>query len=372
MKKLITLFQFLCVSFVFVAAYAQPVCEPALLTRVERLGAGNLIAWAMPLTGEEVTISQSGNYTQWPLGDGRFSFGAYHRFTLEDLSAIDGAVLTQMVFAPTYSFSQTEPSHSYTLQVYKGGVWGVFGERNPGTLVSSQELNNDNLLFFEENTITLETPVEIDGTQELWIGFYCRAFDTIQSKLKYPMGRDDGPRKEGFGNIGRLDNQWYTFYEFSYLNDFNPYIKGIVQTAEGESVNIYFNGDKIESNIEGITYFHENPTGEEHCYQVEVNCLDGGISLKSNEICIPGVGINENREDARFILYPNPASETVNIQSNTIINSIQIINIMGQEVFSSYVNGKKLDINTSNFNVGLYFVKIQTATGFQNAKLIIE
>jgi len=271
MKKLITLFQFLCVSFVFFTSYAQSACEPAILNQVVQQGTGNHITWTMPLTGEKVTISQCGDY-KYPFGDAKFSFGAYHRFTPENLSVIDGAVLTQVVFVPTYNiYTQTGSEHSYILQVYQGGVWGEFGERNPGTLVSSHELNNDNLLFFEENTIILETPVEINGIQELWIGFYCRAFDSIQSKQKAPMGCDDGPRKDGYGNIGWLDNQWYTFYEFSYLNDFNPYIKGIVQTTDGATVNIYHNNQQIASDIEGTTYFHPNPEGEEHCYEIEVN-----------------------------------------------------------------------------------------------------
>jgi len=374
MKNLFTLFQILVIFLVAFASNAQTDCNPATVTNVIHEDSGNRITWNMPTGGEEVTISQqSGN-----LYDGCGApedYGVFHRFTPEELATINGGKLTQIVFIPTYLKEfQTEPGHTYTVQIYKGGKWGTVEERNPGTIISFQELSNDNLLFHNENTITLGTPITIDASQELWIGYFCTNIEAIQSQYKGPAGVDAGPCKEGVGNVMLWKNQWLTLYEVggsSWKNN-NWCIKGIVQTVEGESVNIYFNGNKIKSNIEGNTYFHENPTGEEHCYKIEVNCSEGVVSHFSNEICIPGVGVSENGEAAKFTVYPNPASEIVNIQSNTIINSIQIINIMGQEVFSSYVNGEKLEINTSNFNAGLYFVKIHTVSGIQNAKLIIE
>jgi len=30
-----------------------------------------------------------------------------------------------------------------TIQIYQGGFWGTEGERNPGTLTASQELDNN-------------------------------------------------------------------------------------------------------------------------------------------------------------------------------------------------------------------------------------
>jgi hypothetical protein len=241
-------------------------------------------------------------------------------------------------------------------------------------------LNNDNLLFFEENTITIETPIEIDGAQELWIGFYCRAFDSIQNKEKYPMGRDDGPRKEGLGNIGWLDNEWYTFYEFLPLHDYNPYIKGVVQTPDGATVNLYFNGDKIESNIEGTHFYHENPTGEEYCYKVEVNCKEGGVSPFSNEICIPGVGIIDNEPTSLFSMYPNPANNKVTIEGENFLR-VEFYDLQGRKILeqnaessasTSLSNQKQKEIDISNSHAGVYFVKIYSESGITVKKVVIE
>jgi len=373
MKIFFTLFQILVIFFVTFTSNAQTDCNPATITSVEHEGSGNRITWTMPAGSEEVMISHGGELSGFGIGSWQRSFGVYHRFTSEDLASINGGTLAQVVFAPTYNYLfQTKLSHTYTIQIYQGGIWGEANEHSPGTLISYQELNNEDLLPNQINTITLETPTTIDASQELWIGYFCTNVDSIDYPAKIPAGADAGPCKNGFGNIIFIENQWATLFELASSYDYNWCIKGIVQTIEGESVNIYFNGDKIESNIEGSTYFHENPTGEEHCYKIEINCSEGVVSPFSNEFCIEGEEINENGEVVKFTLYPNPASEIVTIQSYTIINSIQIINIMGQEVFSSHANGEKLNINITNFNAGLYFVRVHTDYGVQNAKFIIE
>jgi hypothetical protein len=174
------------------------------------------------------------------------------------------------VFVPQDVFWQIQPGHNYTVQIYKGGIWGAVGERNPGTKIVSQELNNVNLLFNKENAITLDTTVTIDATQELWIGYYCTNIDSVLTD-KFPAGSDPGPRKEGLGNVWFFKNQWTTLNEVYAHLDYNFCIKGIVQTTDGATVNIYYNDGKLKSDISGTTYFHDKPEGEEQCYKVEVN-----------------------------------------------------------------------------------------------------
>ena len=285
MKNFITFF----LATIFMATFtcnAQNVtqtCDPVTVTKVEHEGAGNRITWTQPTGRGEVVITQGGDYDDY-IGAPGISFGAYHRFTPEDLATINGGTLTRVLFVPTNLILYV-PGHNYTIQIYKGGIWGVVGNRNPGTLISSQELNNDNLLFNVENTITLDNPVPIDASQELWIGYYCTNIDSITTP-KTPAGIDAGPNNEGFGNLFFYQNQWQTGYEFQSAFKMNWCIKGVVQTIDGATVNIYQNNSKIANNIPGTTYFHPNPTGSEQCYKVEVNCLAGGVSPFSNVVCI--------------------------------------------------------------------------------------
>ena len=290
MKNLIILF-FL--ATIFMAAFtcnaqnATQTCDPTTITKVEHEGAGNRITWTQPTGRGEVIITQSDNCLLGAIGYQQNSFGVYHRFIQEDLATINNGELLRVAFVPMFFPYQIQPGYTFTIQVYKGGVWGTMGNRNPGTLIASQELANANLVYMAENTVTLDTPISIDASQELWIGYYCTfQTDSIYSQHKFPAGSDGGPLNDGFGNLMFFNNQWITLYEFSDFFEDSFCIKGIVQTIEGTTVNIYCNDNNITSNIPGTTYFHPNPTGSEQCYKVEVNCLVGGVSPFSNVVCI--------------------------------------------------------------------------------------
>jgi len=369
MKKIITLFLLITV---ILTSNAQTDCNPATITNVAHEGTGNRITWTMPTSGEEEVISQSGVLGTYPIGD-KSSFGVYHRFTIDELVAINGGQLTQIVFAPSYYLNQTVPGHTYTIQIYIGGIWGEEGNRNPGTLLVSQELENANLLFNEENTITLETPVTIDASQELWIGYYCTSIDLIPDAYKYPVGADVGPRNEGFGNIIFFQNQWNTLYELYSTMDINFYIKGKVKTIEGESVNIYCNNITIADDILGTTYFHSNPTGEENCYKVEVNCLEG-VSILSNEVCIDGVGIKDNEQKGKFTVYPNPAKNELQVTSYELqVTSVEIFDVYGRNVGANLrVCPNENKINISALSAGIYFIRIIDESGVTVQRFVKE
>jgi hypothetical protein len=144
-----------------------------------------------------------------------------------------------------------------------------------------------------------------------------------------------------------------------------------VQTIEGASVNIYFNDDKIESNISGTTYFHSNPTGDKQCYRVEVNCLEGGVSPLSEEFCA-NVGINENEQMATFILYPNPAKGELRIRSRQV-NEIEIFDVFGRKQKAEDRRQKgDVVVNISNLSAGVYFIRIIGEQGFAVQRFIKE
>lgn len=86
----------------------------------------------------------------------------------------------------------------------------------------------------------------------------------------------------------------------------------------------------------------------------------------------PTTGINETETDINFSVYPNPASEALNIVSESNIISAKLMNAIGQVVASEAPNSKKLTFNTSDFISGIYFVQVQTAKGMSTKKVIIR
>ena len=75
-----------------------------------------------------------------------------------------------------------------------------------------------------------------------------------------------------------------------------------------------------------------------------------------------------------FIIYPNPASEKLNLHVDaTTISSYQIMDFLGHVVLSSDVNNLKLvKANISSLKSGAYLVKVQTPFGAAQRSIVVE
>ncbi len=69
-----------------------------------------------------------------------------------------------------------------------------------------------------------------------------------------------------------------------------------------------------------------------------------------------------------LVVYPNPATNMINISSPNQINSVVIYNYVGQSVYE----GNSTQINTSNFESGVYIIRIETAYGVETQKVTIK
>jgi photosystem II stability/assembly factor-like uncharacterized protein len=86
-------------------------------------------------------------------------------------------------------------------------------------------------------------------------------------------------------------------------------------------------------------------------------------------------GIHENALSAQNInLYPNPASEQLNIELPSVSAfSYQISDVLGKSVINGVVNGdSKAAINTSNLKSGIYFLTVQSEGQKATRKIVIE
>jgi hypothetical protein len=114
---------------------------------------------------------------------------------------------------------------------------------------------------------------------------------------------------------------------------------------------------------------------EEDTYETDIEIAITDISNDLITIpCTLIVNVEEGvgEYSIKTLVFPNPATNNVTISSTQNINSVQIINFVGQTVYSANVNGKNTNINTSNLTGGIYFVRVNTEVGSQNVKLIIK
>lgn len=109
-----------------------------------------------------------------------------------------------------------------------------------------------------------------------------------------------------------------------------------------------------------------------------VNINGYGNSTFVDNINVAGVlGVSENELEAALSLFPNPASDEVNISiNNKTFGAIEItvVNSLGQvlqTIDDSNVSGT-MTINVSNYSSGLYFVNIQADGVRVSKKLLIK
>lgn len=84
---------------------------------------------------------------------------------------------------------------------------------------------------------------------------------------------------------------------------------------------------------------------------------------------LTGIG-HYSMED--LTIYPNPATDEVNISTSSQLRQVKIINNMGQLVYNSPSSDYSLKINTSNLTKGFYFIEIETENSKFIEKLVIR
>jgi len=70
-------------------------------------------------------------------------------------------------------------------------------------------------------------------------------------------------------------------------------------------------------------------------------------------------------------IYPNPVKDLINI-NNADNTTLEIMNTKGQLIFSKELNSNHEQIDISNFNKGIYFVKVQSGESMKVEKLLIQ
>ena len=73
-----------------------------------------------------------------------------------------------------------------------------------------------------------------------------------------------------------------------------------------------------------------------------------------------------------IVIYPNPANDILNINSNSNVSNIKVLNYLGQTIDNINVNGMNVTINTSTYDAGIYFIQIETEKEISTQKIIIE
>jgi len=156
-----------------------------------------------------------------------------------------------------------------------------------------------------------------------------------------------------------------------------------LDTEEGTDVIKFYNGEtnKMIETISGV-FTSDFP-------QVTIKARKATVFFNSNtyingkgfeiEYATTPVSIKEVENINNLTVYPNPASDKLNIKFNTTITddlSITIHNITGQTVFkeslNNYIGSYHNELNVNDFAQGIYLIKIQSSKGTFTQKLVIQ
>ncbi len=121
---------------------------------------------------------------------------------------------------------------------------------------------------------------------------------------------------------------------------------------------------------------------ESSIYYFRMKADSIGIYNNTNEVCqglwIDHTGLN-NKNLSGMKMYPNPATETVNISfaaENAENGVISVMNLMGQTVYTSNLEVNEgynfITLPVKQLTSGVYMVTLQTNTGISTQKLIVK
>ena len=72
-----------------------------------------------------------------------------------------------------------------------------------------------------------------------------------------------------------------------------------------------------------------------------------------------------------FNIYPNPANNLININSNTNMSQITLLNSLGQVMMNIEPNTDFYQINIENLPEGIYSIRILTDSGLSTKLIVI-
>ncbi|MDB4303911.1 fibronectin type III domain-containing protein, partial [Desulfosarcina sp.] len=132
--------------------------------------------------------------------------------------------------------------------------------------------------------------------------------------------------------------------------------------------------DSVETDVE--TYLDEGLEPETtYSYKIksynEAGNSESSIE-KSGTTGSTGIFNNSNDNNNLISVFPNPASDIIQISSQFEMNTILLYDYSGQLLFQKAIKDSKYSLILSDFKPGLYVLKVESEKGFYSEKIVVE
>jgi len=331
------------------------------------------------------------------------------KFDPAQLADYDGASLTKIEI-------YNRVAGSNELRIYEG--------TNAATLLHTQTLSGLGIETWEE--VDLTDAVMIDVTKELWIAVY-----TADGAV-FPAGCGNYTGNPNSDLITLDGVLWEHLNDLALPYTWN--LRGYVTTMSGATAALpmdkpqdeYNNSDRAELTISGMgtgenpvlassstrelsmfnVYRSEDGTDYEMIATVPFESGTNMYSYYDTESGIgdfyyqvtahymyedgsecesaPAMALDIPEDDFVYVfvtdvnelgavevrLFPNPATENVNIEAANM-NRITVINAVGQVVYDREISAERTQLNVASYEAGIYMVRINTETGLVTKRMTI-
>ena len=160
----------------------------------------------------------------------------------------------------------------------------------------------------------------------------------------YARGQDPNYAAEHFqmyvGTSPDINTMTEISSEYIATDDYQQYL-GILNEYQGQTVYIAIR--------------HYNVTDE---YQLNIDQFEvfyGPVSVA---------------EDHTMVVYPNPTNGNVKIEVEGMTH-VTVVNMLGQVVYEKALEGNETTVDMSQFELGLYFVRVNTTNGVMTRRVIV-
>ena len=314
------------------------------------------VTWPEISYDQWIQWDKNTNYNSIGTG-GSHVFDVAARWIPSQLIEFQGSKLTTVAFFPN------EIQSDYHVRVWTG--------ENAVNLIVDQHVPDP--VIGQWNIIDLETPLPIDITQELWVGYL------VNPTTGYPAGVDNGPAIDGFGNMMNFGG-WQTLLQINPELNFNWNIKAFLQHDNAPDIkyalyrsdedNPYFLRAIVDQNMfidDSIcmVWFHGYKVKALHI--LDNDTCESGFSWEDFELCM---GLYEKAMDFLHV-YPNPSGDLFHIIAPETILSLRLYNCAGRSVYLHEVKAKSHILEVQDYPAGVYLLRLETENSKISRKVVI-
>ncbi|PZR15117.1 MAG: hypothetical protein DI539_18370 [Flavobacterium psychrophilum] len=341
----------------YLLAQGDNICSSEGLTLTTNLGTGFSYQWSL----NGITLVGEAQSSLSPTIAGEYSVTATHGLT--------GCTQTKSI--------SVEAGEGLPIALYLSD------------LIVSDE-NNDGFATFDLTLQTADILSQTGETDDYTVYYYETAEDA-------EYGTNPIANPTAYTNIISSQQTLYAsviktatgcYEEFS----FNLIVGNIPEAPTGASEQTFNEGQTladIEVEGENIQWYDNSgegpvfPDGTSEPLPLTTVLVDGETyyasqtinGVESTQRLAVTVNLILNNEDFIFNglrYYPNPANNILNIENTTEINSVSIVNTLGQKVIAKTVNSNAVQVDVTSLSKGIYFVTVNSGNAGKTVKIIKE